>query len=50
MTIGLILRHDRVSEANDPYFYDIHQGIELEAAKWRLHVVKAFGMRYPDKD
>lgn len=50
MTIGLILRHDRVSEANDPYFYDIHQGIELEAAKWRLHVVKAFGMRDPDKD
>ncbi|MFD1466032.1 LacI family DNA-binding transcriptional regulator [Lapidilactobacillus mulanensis] len=50
MTIGLILRHDRISEVNDPYFYDIHQGIELEAAKWRLHVIKAFGMRDTNKD
>lgn len=50
MTIGLILRHSNNVEIKDPYFYDIRRGIELEAGKWRLHVVKAFEMRDPDKD
>ena len=50
MTIGLILRHNSNIEMEDPYFYDIRRGVELEAGKWRLHVIKAFEMRDPNKD
>jgi len=50
MDIGLILRHNEESELKDPYFLDIHRGIEEEAAKWRLKVTKAFGMRDENKD
>lgn len=50
MTIGLILRHDVKSELSDPYFHEIHEGIEEEAAKWRLHVEVAFTMHESNKD
>lgn len=50
MTIGLILRHDAKTELSDPYFHEIHEGIEEEAAKWRLHVEVAFTMHEKNKD
>jgi len=50
LTIGLILRHNQESELNDPYFHEIHRGIDLEAAKWRMRVITPFGMRDADKD
>ena len=50
MSIGLILRHNLESELRDPYFHEIRRGIEHEAAKWRMRVVKVFGMRDSDKD
>jgi len=46
----LILRHNAESELNDPYFLAIRRGIEEEAAKWRLQVIKAFRMRDEDKN
>lgn len=49
MTIGLILRHDAKTELSDPYFHEIHEGIEEEAAKWRLHVEVAFTMHEKNK-
>jgi len=50
MSIGLILRHNLETELQDPYFHEIRRGIEKEAAKWRIRVIKAFGMRDPEKD
>lgn len=50
MTIGLILRHDAKTELSDPYFHEIHEGIEEEAAKWRLHAEVAFTMHEKNKD
>jgi len=50
MSIGLILRHNLETELQDPYFHEIRRGIEQEAAKWRIRVIKAFGMRDPEKD
>lgn len=50
MSIGLILRHNLESELQDPYFHEIRRGIEQEAAKWRMRVIKAFGMRDTEKD
>lgn len=50
MSIGLILRHNEESELQDPYFLAIRRGIEEEAAKWRIKVVKAFRMRDEDKN
>ncbi|GEB27261.1 GalR protein [Enterococcus casseliflavus] len=49
-TIAIITRHDRESERNDPYFMMIRNGIEKEAAKWRLKTIRAFSMREPQKD
>lgn len=49
MTIGLILRHNAQTELQDPYFRDIHQGINEEAAKWRLHVETVFTMHEKNK-
>ncbi|EPD23934.1 LacI family DNA-binding transcriptional regulator [Lactiplantibacillus plantarum] len=50
MQIGLILRHSRESELNDPYFHEIHRGIELEAARWRMRVITPFGMKDKAKE
>ncbi len=50
LTIALIVRHSEESEINDPYFQHIRLGIEKEAAKWRLRVVRAFRMHDEDKD
>ncbi|BDZ29859.1 LacI family DNA-binding transcriptional regulator [Lactiplantibacillus sp. WILCCON 0030] len=50
MSIGLILRHNLETELQDPYFHEIRRGIEQEAAKWRMRVIKAFGMRDAEKD
>lgn len=50
MSIGLILRHNLEAELQDPYFHEIRRGIEQEAAKWRIRVIKAFGMRDSEKD
>lgn len=50
LTIALIVRHDEESEHDDPYFREIRRGIEREAAKWRLRVIRAFRMRDHEKD
>lgn len=50
MQIGLILRHNQESELNDPYFHEIHRGIEQEAARWRMRVITPFGMRDESKE
>lgn len=50
LSIGLILRHTQATELQDPYFREIHQGIEQEAARWRIRVINPFGMRDTDKD
>lgn len=49
-TIAIITRHNSESERNDPYFMMIRNGIEKEAAKWRLKTVRVFSMRDQDKD
>lgn len=50
MSIGLILRHTSQTELTDPYFRNIHQGIDEEAAKWRLRTETIFTMHEKDKD
>lgn len=50
LAIALIVRHSAESELDDPYFQHIRQGIEKEAAKWRLKVVRVFRMRDKQKD
>ncbi len=50
LSIGLILRQNEESEIHDPYFQEIHQGIEKEANKWRMRVVKVFSMHDKNKD
>lgn len=50
MSIGLILRHTSQTELTDPYFRNIHQGIDEEAAKWRLRTETIFIMHDQDKD
>lgn len=50
MNIGLILRHSEKSEAQDPYFQNIHDGIIEEANKWRLETEVAFRMHDKNKD
>lgn len=50
MTIGLILRQSQETEVHDPYFQEIHSGIESEAGKWRMRVVNPFSMHDPVKN
>lgn len=50
MSIGLILRHTPQTELTDPYFRNIHQGIDEEAAEWRLRTETIFTMHDQDKD
>ncbi|KAA8792583.1 LacI family DNA-binding transcriptional regulator [Lactobacillus crispatus] len=50
MSIGLILRHNAQTEENDPYFKNIHRGIEEEAAFWRLRTETVFTMHDKNKD
>ncbi|KAF1301624.1 MULTISPECIES: LacI family DNA-binding transcriptional regulator [Enterococcus] len=50
LSIALITRHSEESESDDPYFQHIRKGIEKEAAKWRLKVVRVFRMRDKLKD
>ena len=50
LTIALVVRHSAESELNDPYFRYIRSGIEKEAEKWRLRVLRVFRMRDQDKD
>ncbi len=50
MTLGLILRHTAQDEPNDPYFKNIHDGIDDEAAKWRLDTQIVFRMHDKNKN
>ena len=50
LTLALILRHSERAEMDDPYFREIRQGIEKEAAKWRLKTLVAFRMRDEKRD
>lgn len=50
MSIGLILRHTPQTELTDPYFRNIHQGIDEEATEWRLRTEVIFTMHDQDKD
>ena len=38
------------TELSDPYFHEIHEGIEEEAAKWRFHAEVAFTMHEKNRD
>jgi LacI family transcriptional regulator len=49
-TIALVVRHSAESELDDPYFRYIRRGIEKEAEKWRLRVLRVFRMRDKEKD
>lgn len=50
MSIGLITRHTKASEENDPYFKNIRLGIEEAAKKWRLKVDLLFRIRDENKE
>lgn len=50
MTIGLILRHDMETELRDPYFHDLHEGLNEEGAKWRFNIELIFMMHDKNKD
>lgn len=50
MSIGLIIRHNVMSEQSDPYFKNIRSGIEATAKKWRIKIDLLFRVRDQNKN
>ena len=50
LSIALIMRHDHAREIDDPYFLNMHMGINDEAKKWHLRIDQPFKMNDQEKD
>lgn len=48
LSIALVMRYDKERELNDPYFLNMHAGIDQEAKKWHLKVDQPFRIEQPD--
>lgn len=50
LSIALVMRYGNMREFNDPYFLNMHKGINEEAKKWHLRVEQPFKLNDPDKN
>lgn len=50
LSVALIMRYDNTREINDPYFLNMHKGINAEAKKWHLRVEQPFKLDDHDKN
>lgn len=50
LSIALVMRYGNMRELNDPYFLNMHKGIDEEAKKWHLRVEQPFKLNDLDKD
>ena len=50
LSVALVMRYGNMREFNDPYFSNMHKGIDEEAKKWHLRVEQPFKLDDPDKN
>ncbi|MDB6233757.1 LacI family DNA-binding transcriptional regulator [Lactobacillus amylovorus] len=50
LSVALVMRYGNMREFNDPYFLNMHKGIDEEAEKWHLRVEQPFKLDDPDKN
>lgn len=50
LSIALIMRYNKTREITDPYFLNLHKGINEEAKRWHLRIEQPFKIEDKDKD
>lgn len=50
LSIALIMRYNKSREITDPYFLNLHKGINEEAKKWHLRIEQPFRIEDDDKN
>ncbi|WP_308557130.1 LacI family DNA-binding transcriptional regulator [uncultured Lactobacillus sp.] len=50
LSVALVMRYGNTREINDPYFLNMHKGINEEAKKWHLRIEQPFKLEDPDKN
>lgn len=50
LSVALVMRYGNMRELNDPYFLNMHKGIDEEAKKWHLRVEQPFKLDDPNKN
>lgn len=50
LSVALVMRYGNSREINDPYFLNLHKGINEEAKKWHLRVEQPFKIEDSNKD